>query len=94
MDFIYVNAVETFGSLWDLRIVFGDRKPNGEMDRRTAIVMSHRHAKALTQVLAHQVRRLEKAYGDIGTTGIDLEVDDAINEDAEASKPKNPKAGG
>ena len=94
LNFVYASAVETFGNLWDLRIVFGDRKPNGGIDRRVAVVMSHRHAKALTQILANQIKRLEKAYGDIGTTGVEIEVDDEITEDARPGKAKVHSAGG
>lgn len=93
MDFIYASAVESFSNLWDLRVVFGDRKPNGDIERRVAIVMSHRHAKALSQILANQVRRLEKAYGNIGVTGIEMEFDD-VHENAQSDEAKGAKAGG
>lgn len=65
LDFIYSSAVEMFSNAYDLRIVFGDRKPNMEIDRKCAVVLSHRHAKALSTILAKQIKHLEETFGEI-----------------------------
>jgi hypothetical protein len=64
-DYIYVNASYLSVSNWDLRLVFCERMPYGETVPRTAVVMPHSQAKALSQLLAKNVQKLEEAMGEI-----------------------------
>lgn len=83
LDFEYVSYLESFSSNWDIRLVFGDRLPNGDRRRKVGVVMSHRHAKAFSAVLARQVEALERGFGEIK-----MEPDTGVLESIAADRKK------
>ena len=64
-DFTYVNASFASVSNWDVRFVFGERLPSDNIEPRAAIVMSHQQAKALSEMLARNIEKLEAVMGPI-----------------------------
>ena len=65
VDYIYVSNVQMFSNNWDLRLAFGDRRPDNTDVPKVGLVMSHQHAKAMSLVLAKQIEKLEETFGPI-----------------------------
>lgn len=65
VEFTYINNSEVVGSNWDVRIAFGDRPGAGKLSPKFGITMSFQHAKALGEVLAQIVEKVEKEFGKI-----------------------------
>lgn len=65
VPYVYVNATQTQGSNWDLRILFSERLPKGSVEPRVAVVMSPQHAKAFLEALTTTVNGLENLIGPI-----------------------------
>jgi hypothetical protein len=70
---VYANSAQIIATLFDFTIDFGTLQGVGEAGRARvesflAVRMSPQHAKVLAGILADQVARYEKEFGEISTS--------------------------
>jgi len=74
---IYSNSVNLILSPWDIRMIFGELRDNGNqqmvIENRASIVMSPQHAKAFLVVLTNHMKSYEAQHG---TISVKLKIDE------------------
>jgi hypothetical protein len=65
---VYANSAQIETGPWDFRITFGEATTSGDkviVEQSVAVAMSPQHAKAVSDLLAKNVRDYEKRIGEI-----------------------------
>jgi hypothetical protein len=65
---VYSNNASAMVTVWDMRLTFTEivlEPDGGRVEMRASVVMALNHAKALAQLLNHQIAAYEKANGEV-----------------------------